>query len=63
MIFLGFWQKITQLIKIRGSQAKNPKVLENLQENLSKYLIRNCLKKLKNFCEKRGFYGKIMKYL
>ena len=49
--FLGFWQRITQLIKIRCSEAKNPKVFENLQENLSKYLISNCLKNWK-------FWGK-----
>ena len=45
-----------------GSESKKPKVFENLQENLSKYLISNCLKNWK-VCEKREFYCKIMKYL
>ena len=45
--FFRFLAENNSVIKSRGSEAKNPKVPENLQENLSKYLISNCLKKLK----------------
>ena len=53
---------MNHLIKLKGSESKNPKVFENFQQNHSKYLISKCLKNWK-VCEKREFYGKIMKYL